>query len=352
MGKGGPSTTTQVSKVELPAWVEQASQENYQFAKDVAGRPLTQYEGQRVADPSKMTTDAYNYLQSNIGASDPIYEDAYKAYQQTTGDLDVQKYLNPYIENVEKRSVDQANRALTGQLAGAEAKAKSAGAFGGSRGAIEQAVTRGEGIRNIGDLSAQLRKAGFDTATSTALQDRAGIRQSAQGLTQLGQTRQQSMLADVAGLMGAGQDEQGHRQNLINADMAKFQEARDYPLEQLNTRLAALGMSPYGKTETSTKTGKSESSGPDWATAGLGVLKMLPALAAMSDRTEKTDIRRVGKKKGVPIYSYRYKGDPKNYPKLVGPMAQDIEKVRPESVRTVAGKKVVDIATMMEFLDG
>ncbi|MET0643128.1 MAG: tail fiber domain-containing protein [Candidatus Binatia bacterium] len=379
MGKGGPATTTQISKVELPKWVESASEENYQMAKDVAGRPLVQYGGQRVADPSAMTTEGYNYLMKNIGGSDPIYEDAYNTYgnaagkyneafdvyKGTTGDLNVQKYLNPYIENVENRAIDSANRSLTTQLAGAEAKAKSAGAFGGSRGAIEQAVTRGEGIRNIGDISAQLRKAGFDTATQTALEDRAGIRNAAGGmanvagglnttaggLTSLGQNRQQSMLADVAAMFGAGQNEQAQRQALIDADMAKFQEARDYPLEQLNTRLAALGMSPYGKTETSTKTGKSESSGPDWATAGLGVLKMLPALAAMSDRTEKTDIRRVGKKKGVPIYSYRYKGDPKTYPKLVGPMAQDIEKVRPESVRTVGGKKIVDIATMMEFLD-
>jgi len=41
MGGGSqPAQTQQVSKVELPAWVNEASQSNYDFAKQVAGRPL------------------------------------------------------------------------------------------------------------------------------------------------------------------------------------------------------------------------------------------------------------------------------------------------------------------------
>ena len=43
------------------------------------------------------------------------------------------------------------------------------------------------------------------------------------------------------------------------------------------------------------------------------------------------------------MYAYRYKGDPKTYPKVVGPMAQDIEKKYPEAVTEVAGKKAVDM---------
>jgi len=64
-----------------------------------------------------------------------------------------------------------------------------------------------------------------------------------------------------------------------------------------------------------------------------------------SDRTEKTDIQKIGKDKetGVDMYAYRYKGDPKTYPKVVGPMAQDIEKKYPDMVKEVAGKKTVDI---------
>jgi hypothetical protein len=57
----------------------------------------------------------------------------------------------------------------------------------------------------------------------------------------------------------------------------------------------------------------------------------------------KTDVQKVGKDKqtGMDVYSYRYKGDPKTYPKVVGLMADDIEEKMPDAVETVAGKKAV-----------
>jgi len=33
------------------------------------------------------------------------------------------------------------------------------------------------------------------------------------------------------------------------------------------------------------------------------------------------------------MYSYRYKGDPKSYPKVSGPMAEDVQKIAPQAVR-------------------
>jgi len=69
------------------------------------------------------------------------------------------------------------------------------------------------------------------------------------------------------------------------------------------------------------------------AAAGLmGAAKAgLALLPALSDKDMKTDIKKLGKDEetGLDIYSYRYKDDPKTYPKVVGPMAQDIEKKYP-----------------------
>lgn len=63
----------------------------------------------------------------------------------------------------------------------------------------------------------------------------------------------------------------------------------------------------------------------------------------MSDRREKTDIEKLGiePETGVPIYAYRYRTDPKSFPKTVGPMAQDIEKRRPDLVAEIGGHKVI-----------
>jgi hypothetical protein len=404
---GGTTSTTNTSqqqKVELPAWVDQASQENYQMAKDVSGRPLSQYQGTRVADPSTMTTQGYDLIKSGVGAANPLIDKATGAYDTagsmygkasgvldaanplfgeaagiyrgTAGDLDINKYLNPYTSEVESNAIRNANTSLTQQMANNASAAEKAGAFGGSRFGVQQGVAQAEGSKGIGDLTAALRKAGIDFATTTALQDRSGKQAAAAGLlgTASGMGQQAagygnigagfgnqgagylnsaaSKLAanqqDVTNLMMGGQQDSAQRQKVIDAEMAKFDEAKNYPVEQLNMRLAALGMSPYGKTTTGTGTSSTETP-MDWATTGLGVLKTIPSLVAMSDRNTKTDIIKLTDGE-IPLYSYRYKDDPKTYPKVVGPMAQDIEKKYPKAIKKVGRYKTVDINNLMEVL--
>jgi hypothetical protein len=82
------------------------------------------------------------------------------------------------------------------------------------------------------------------------------------------------------------------------------------------------------------------------AQLGLGLTGLLGSgglsgLLTSSDREDKTDITKLGEQNGIPMYSYRYKGDPKTYPKVVGPMAQDIEKLMPGVTRMIAGHRVI-----------
>ena len=65
-----------------------------------------------------------------------------------------------------------------------------------------------------------------------------------------------------------------------------------------------------------------------------------------SDRNSKTDIEKLGtdRDSGLDIYSYRYKTDPKTYPKVVGPMAQDVEKKYPGFVLKVGKTRIVRVA--------
>ena len=54
----------------------------------------------------------------------------------------------------------------------------------------------------------------------------------------------------------------------------------------------------------------------------------------------KDDIREVGElDNGLPVYSFRYKGDPKTQ---IGLMAQDVEKRDPKAVGSLFGLKTVD----------
>lgn len=71
---------------------------------------------------------------------------------------------------------------------------------------------------------------------------------------------------------------------------------------------------------------------------GSALLGGLPLM--MSDRRTKTDIHKVGKTKGgMPVYTYRYK---MGGPLMMGVMAQDVEKKKPEAVHEIDGIKHVD----------
>ena len=236
-------------------------------------------------------------------------------------------------------------------------------AFGGSRQGIAEGVAAAEGARGIGDLSAQLRAQGFQQAAALQQADQARAMQAAlanqqaglagaglglQGAGVLGSLagqQQQMGLTDAGAIESIGTQRQAQQQRQLEEAYARFVEQRDYPTQQLNLRLAALGATPYGQTTTQTASGGQQGSGFLTGLGGLGTLASGAAsLFALSDRTEKTDIKKVGKDEetGLDLYSYRYKGDPKTYPKVVGPMAQDIEKKFPEMVSSINGKKAVN----------
>jgi Chaperone of endosialidase len=67
------------------------------------------------------------------------------------------------------------------------------------------------------------------------------------------------------------------------------------------------------------------------------------SLLKLSDERTKTDIQPMGKDEqtDLPMYAYRYKGDPKSYPKVVGPMAQDVEKKYPGSTAQVGTRRAI-----------
>ena len=386
MTGASPAKTTQVTKEKLPGWVNRGARDNYDLAKKIAKRPFEQWGGPNVADTSNMTTDSYKLLMSNVGAEDPLYENsaallsrtpeldtqynkAYGILDKANGPWDPTGYLNPYTAEVEDRSISNAQRALNQQLMTQGDKARKAGAFGGSASGVERGVLAAEGARGIGDLSAELRRAGYDKATADMLADRAGMRDTAAGIISgagaqqkgwldtasgyldTAEGRQKSVLSDVTAMQASGATEQAHRQALIDAEKAKWQERRDAPIENLNLRLAALGMSPYGKTETATKTGTSEEKGPDFATLGLGLLQFLPMLAGLSDRRDKKDITELGvdPETGLKTYSYRFKDENENSPKTVGPMAQEVERKYPDMVAEVGGHKIVHRGLLDKF---
>lgn len=154
--------------------------------------------------------------------------------------------------------------------------------------------------------------------------------------------------ADLSAMLMAGGAEDQKAQQQIDAAREKY----DYEQTAEPLWMALKGNLLQGLMPGSQTTGSASSWGRTMpsvnplamAMSGLQSLGPLAAgFASLSDRDAKTDIEKLGRDplSGLPVYAYRYRGDPKTYPKVVGPMAQDVARRFPDRVRRIAGRRVV-----------
>jgi hypothetical protein len=364
--------TTQTSQVQLPDWLNNASQ-NIVGAAHYYASTLPQYTVAPITQPGQQDIAG---LQSNVGSTNPAYASAqagtqalagYQPQQVTPGWLsgtDLSPYMNPYTQQVIDKTmplIDQQRQMANNQTADLAAKT---GAFGGSRQGVSEGVNNAQSGLYAGQLGAQLNQANFSQAQAAAQADLARSLQ-AQGLNQqaglagaglqlganqqLGNLAGQGQTANLQGLMAALGGQTQLQQQAQAVSNAPWQDA----LQRLQMQEQAVGSVPYGQTQTTTGTGAGPTSNP-WLT-GLGGLSSLASIAGsiaplLSDRTMKTDIEKIGKDEetDLPLYAYRYKGDSKSYPKVVGIMAQDARKKYPEQVVEIGGK----LAVKSNFLSG
>jgi hypothetical protein len=126
----------------------------------------------------------------------------------------LQASLNPQLEEARRQSqITQQQNA---------AKMTSAGAFGGSRGAILDAETQ----RSLGANMANITGTGYNTAYDKAMQ---------QFNTEQGQAKG---LAELIAQQGATQ--RGIEQEGITADLNEFNAQRDYPQKMLQFQQSML----------------------------------------------------------------------------------------------------------------
>jgi len=126
----------------------------------------------------------------------------------------VQKYMNPYENQVVQNTLADIERARQGQISAEGAAATAARAFGGTRQGVTRSLIDEASLRNAGNLAAQLRQSGFAQAQN------------------LGLSQQQLM--------------QQYEQQKLDA-------ARGLPLERLNIAQGALSLQPARVGESTTK---------------------------------------------------------------------------------------------------
>lgn len=310
----------------------------------------TSFPGQAIADESPETLAARQLTTQRAASGSPLTDQA-KDYLNTTlsgGFL----FSNPYLDATFDRAADQVQGRVNSAFAGS-------GRLGGG---MNQRVL----ADSLGDLATDIYGRAFDS-------ERQRQQQGMIFAPQLAATD----YADLSALSQVGAARDARAQDLINKEIENYYIDQEAPYNALQ-RYKGLIDGNYGATTTQTSPysrndsaglaggllgaasmfGNPFSLGAGGALGGIGsaltgvsAFNPIAFAAALpwSDIRLKTDIKRVGTEKGIPVYHFRYSNDPHG---LVyrGVMAQEVREVVPEAVEQVGDYFAVDYSKLgIEF---
>ena len=251
------NTTTTIQQTRLQPYQEAMQKAIYGGVTDIMGRPMAIPDYQAsIAGLTPQQIQAINMAQSGIGGYQPMLDqasqltgqaaeaaqqftqqatpyltagaeamggyadtasgltsEAAEVARQTGGAFDptsVSEFMDPYEQEVVDRALADIRRQGDIERAGIGAQAAQAGAFGGSRFALQEAELGRNILDRAGSTAANLRSAGYKAAMDQARQAFESQQARQQGIAQLlGQSAAQQLgigtsLADVYGRTGQG----------------------------------------------------------------------------------------------------------------------------------------------------
>lgn len=291
-GGGGSPAPTQstVTQTDLPAYAKPYFEKLMQEAQKETARPYDPYAGTRLAGPAAGTLEseqaltqlgrtgvpefdvaqasaarAADYqapLASRLGSLAGIAyqtpEQARQAAAQATGFQaqqfgapEAQQYMDPYLEQVLERQKESIRREAQRQQAGRSAQAVQAGAFGGSRQAVQEALAEENVMRQMADVEATGRQRAFEQAQQQFERDRQARAEAQRlGLAGAQQLAEQDLRARQLGLQSAEQlanlEAQAQQLGMTGAELLASLGAKEF-----ETGVQAAGLlEAVGKAET------------------------------------------------------------------------------------------------------
>lgn len=363
---GNEETGRQTQTYQANPVVANAAGSNLNFVQNLQNQGFKPYTGQQVADFSGQQQQSFDMTGATAGndtgtASRSLIDSYTGAGPQSVNAPTISSMMSPYMNQYVMRALApqlyQSDMSWANARKATDATATGSGAFGDARTGIEQA--QNNFLHNVSreGLIGNAYNQAFNTAIGAGAQD-VSNNMSAQGQnanfmeqylaralggSQALQGLQNQQLGVAGAVNQVGQQQTAQSQADLTAKYNQWLMAQQYPFQTAALMNSTLGAGSQALGGTTTKVEeKPDNSG--WALAGnlLGT-----GLSLFSDRRLKEDIEEVGElRDGTPVYSYRYKGDPRFQ---IGLMAQDVEEDTPEAVVThPSGFKMVDYAKATE----
>lgn len=278
-----------------------------------------------------------------------------KVQAMTLPEIDISQYMNPYTQEVIDKTLADVERNRLIQQQTQAAQATAAGAFGGSRQGVAQALTNEAFARQAGNMASQLRQTGYTQAQQAAGTDLARQMQASLANQQAGLSAAQLQLGANQQLFNMGQGQYGLasgmeqqiyndelarqqlQQGLLSAQQGQFQSFFGQPVQALGYLPGAISGMPYSQTTTA------------GMQPGLFDYLTLGAYAyGLSDERLKKDVEEIKTlDNGIKVVRWKWNdigkklADPSQ--PTYGVIAQQIAKIIPEAVkRHASGYLMVD----------
>ena len=205
----------------------------------IAAQGYQGYTGPLTAGASDLQTQAFE----GIGSLN-IPTDTMGAFTPTTfGAEQASAYMNPYLEAALQPQMDAAIKQADIQRLKDASRLTQAGAYGGGR----QAIMESEGVQNLMNTLSGISGRGYATAYDKAM-DQFNKEQSF-GL-QAQEAENKFGLAGLAAQAELGNIQRGIESEGVAADMAQFEEERQFPyknLQFLQSLLSGLPISSQSR---------------------------------------------------------------------------------------------------------
>jgi hypothetical protein len=195
----------------------------------LANQPYQAYGGPLTAGQSTAQQSAF---QGVAGLAVPTQQMGAFQPQQFTAQA-AQNYMNPYLQAALNPQIEEARRQAQITRLGDANRLTQAGAYGGSR----QAIMESELNRNLGQNVAAITGQGYQDAYTQAMNQfntEQSAAQQAQNLTN------QYGLQALQNQANLGAQERAIQQEGITADIAQFEEERDFPYKQVQYQQSLL----------------------------------------------------------------------------------------------------------------
>ena len=285
-GTGGSASQEQArttAQTNYPDWYNRLQQANLLRGAEAAFEEYQPYGGPRMAIAGPEQQAARAGFGGLAGIAAPSFAEAMRQSRLGATQLagaDITPYMSPFQQAVTDVALREARRQGDIQRRGLESQATKAGAFGGSRAALEQAEAERNIQRGLADIQATGSQAAYESALAQLAADRAAAATAAPQMAALGTGLQATLTSGLKEAELAGERERAERQGALDIAYQDYLTQRAYPMAQASGLQALLQGAQVPGSSLQTTFGQPPSAAGQIGGLGLSALGLLGSTGA------------------------------------------------------------------------